>query len=223
VSDAEIVLGHLSDQLLAAGLAERATPEQLAARNKGYLTENALFAIQAAAARQIAQRHGLIDAQGAVTESGAHLSVGIWQSWQAYLSLPGDGAVTWHKLDFGLRPPTPEAIAAPPLADSVLRQSWPHSMPSAGLTSALRSLEAIAEQRSEADGVGWHLRDLPLLYRNWIAEEWQRTVALDPKPESPDLDVNTTDVLWVKTILVSIDLQQPDGSGGGVEIVVPAF
>lgn len=223
VSDAEIVLGHVDDELLATGVAERTTPEQVASREKGYLKANALSAIQTAAVRQIAQRHGLLDAQGQVTEDGASLCVGIWHTWQAYVSIAGDGTVTWHKLDFGLRPPTVEAVLYPPLASSLLRSSWPYPAPSAGLTGALRSLQTMAEQGSEPDGVGWHLRDLPLLYRNWIQDEWQRTVELESKPQSPVLDVSTTDVLWANTILVSVMLQQEDGSGGGVEFVVPAF
>ena len=80
-----------------------------------------------------------------------------------------------------------------------------------------------AEQGSEPDALGWHLCDLPLLYRNVVEEEWERTVELESETRPPSLDPNRTDVLWTKGILVSVMLQQEDGSGGGVEIVVPAF
>jgi hypothetical protein len=223
VSDAEIVLGTVSDELLATGLVERATPEQLASREKGYLRADALSGIQMDAVCQIARRHGLMDAQGQLAESGATLRVGIWQTWQAYVSRPGEGATDWYRLSFALRPPTPDAIIAPPLAESVLLQSWPYPAPSTGLTSALRSLEMAAEQGSEPDALGWHLCDLPLLYRNVVEEEWERTVELESETRPPSLDPNRTDVLWTKGILVSVMLQQEDGSGGGVEIVVPAF
>ncbi|UCC67979.1 MAG: hypothetical protein JSV79_12845 [Armatimonadota bacterium] len=223
VSDAEIVFGHLSDELLATALVERTTSEQVASRQKGYLPVGAFSAIQTAAVRQIARHHGLLDEEGQPTESGTSLHIGIWQTWEGYVSTLDDGNVTWFRLDMPPRPPTVEAIARPPLADSVLRSSWPHPVPSSGVKGVLRSLEDAFGHGNEADGIGWHLRDLPLLYRNWMQEEWQRTVEMQSEASPRSLDPSQADVLWVKAILVSVMLQHEDGSGGGVEIVVPAF
>jgi hypothetical protein len=91
------------------------------------------------------------------------------------------------------------------------------------MITALRSLETIAEQEDEADGIGWRYRDLPLLYQNMIYEEWQRTQEIESESQWFGLDPNTTNVFWCKNILVSLMLQQEDGSGGGMEIAVPVF
>jgi hypothetical protein len=223
VSDSEIALGDTTDAWLATGLAERTTSAQLAAREKGYLKAQDLSGMQMTAARRIARRHGLLDDKGQPTESGTSLCVGLWQQWEAYVSAVQEGSVVWSQLDAAPRPPTVEAVASPPLPASVLRSSWPHPAPSTGIEEALQSLDAMPGHTSEANGVGWRFRDLPLLYRNWIEEEWERTLVHAPQGQLPALDPHTADVLWVRSIFVSVDLQHDDGSGGGVEFSVPAF
>ena len=223
VSDAEIAAGHLGDELLATGLVERTTREHLASRDKGYLPADALSPIQMDAVRQIAERHGLLYEQAGADERPASLRVGIWHTWEAYVSMHGNGKVSWLKLDMPPRPPTVEAMARQPLPDSVLRSSGPHPLAGSGVKAALRSLEAMARQGNEADGVGWHFHDLPLLYRNWIEEEWQRTVELESGAQPPSIRTDGTDVFWAKAILVSIMSQEESGGGRGVEIAVPAF
>jgi hypothetical protein len=213
----------LSDRLLAAGVAERVTAQQVASRKKGYLSAGELSAPQSAAVRKIARRHSLLDKEGRPTETGTNLRLGLWRIWECWVFTPGDGKAHWFNLGTLLRPPTAAAIAKPPLANSRLRSAWPHRAPSVGLRRTLRLLNEAARQGTEPDAVGWRLSDLPLLYRNWVENEWQQTAEEKSGGGPPHLDPARTNVLWTRAILVSVVLLQPDGSGGGTEITVPTF
>jgi len=61
-----------------------------------------------------------------------HLKVGIGRAWVVHLSVPQNGRISCHKLDFAVRPPTVPAVAKPPLCGSVLWWVWPHAEASWG-------------------------------------------------------------------------------------------
>lgn len=225
VSDSDIALGDTTDALLATGLVERITPTQFAAREKGYLSAEYLSGVQLTAARRIGQRHGLLDEQGLPTEANTHLCIGLRRKWEVHVSAVEGESTRWFKLDVILRPPTPEAVLVPPLPSTALRSSWPYPAPSAGVKAVLQSLNTMGGKSRSCgiDAVGWHLRDLPLLYRNWIGDAWDHTRTAHPEMKLPVLDSRTADVLWVNAVLVAVALQEEDGSGVEVEFSIPAF
>lgn len=128
ISDDDLLAGDAANSVLAAGILERTTSAQLAARQKGYVRAEALSEVQLAAARRIGKRIDIVDDQGRVTTSGAHLVVGIWPNWVLHLSMQRDGDVICRQLLAGgaISPPTP-AVVPPPLAGSVLWYAWPYS------------------------------------------------------------------------------------------------
>jgi hypothetical protein len=70
--------------------------------------------------------------------------------------------------------------------------------------------------------IGWRLADLPLLCRNEINDAWRRTQ--DFLHEAlPPIEPERTYVLWSKSILLSVDYQMEDLSGGGIEFPLPAL
>jgi len=71
--------------------------------------------------------------------------------------------------------------------------------------------------------IGWRFSDLPLLYRNWVQEEWERSYEPSDGEPMDQLKPDKTYVLWVKCVLVSISGLAKDGSGRGGEYLVPAL
>lgn len=331
VTDMAILGGNLSDAALVAGILERLTPQQLAARKKGYLPADVLPAVPLAAARAVATRRGLLDKQGRPRDEGAALHIGLWQTWELHVSTSEDGKPVCQRLDYNIRPPTAAAIPAAPLPGSVLWWAWPYAEAvwgdkSVSLPPGTYTLGDLANRLSQAGGVsiaahpnvryarfavvarqiplrtllwaisaasglsvrlstapdtagilltsemsreemyhqefsvlrpipglgyysasdsaigrellsrleggpaddqatwvGWRLRDLPLLYRTSIEQEWERTHKVFHQRASRALDPEHTFVLWTKAVLVSVVLMRLDGSGGGSEFPLPAF
>ena len=328
VSDKDLLTADVPDAVLVAGIAERVTREQLAARNKGYFPADALSKEQMAAARRFARRFGMLNEQGQPRQPGTHLGMEFGPEWRVHLSMLDNGKSTCHTLDLGMRPPTDAAIERPPLAGSVLWWTWPHAQADWGskrvslaagtytMPTLLKRLSEVGELEVRADGqaldkrlavvasdvpartliwamciagglqarvsgdpsgpkvalttdisreegyrpqanilgpiprlgylsaadspvcrdllallqdgrprqnwIGWRMSDLPLLYRNAIEEEWQRTRKMHQQA-APSLEPDRTLVLWTKGVLVSMVLRAEDGSGGGYQFALPAF
>ena len=127
VSDEALLNANLSGHVIAAGIVERVTPEQLAAREKGYLRAEALSEVQLAAARRVARRHGLIDKRGQVREAGTHFTLGIWRTWIVHVATRDGARIVCRTVGQLPSPPTPAAIAKPPLTGSPLWYAWPHA------------------------------------------------------------------------------------------------
>lgn len=332
ITDEDLLTADLFRAAFLAGTLERTTSEQFAARQKGYLPTEALSEVQRAAVLRIAQRYGMVDKHGKVTEEGTHLCAGIGPTWVTHVSTHADTqAPSCIKLFVETCPPTEAAIARPPLSGSVLWWAWPYAqadwggeeitleagtyalddllaqlsrdckfdmvarppaserklavvasqmsvrkllwaievalglparivpdsdvpmvllapdmtsggsyhpdynvllpMPGLGYWSAadspigrklLSNLEGGPAQEGR-DWIGWLFSDLPLLYRNSIREDWERTYqSLYGRPPPP-LEPDHTSVLWTKSVRVSVDLQLADGSGGGHEFLLPAL
>jgi hypothetical protein len=329
IADDELLTKELPSPLLAAGIMERVTRDQLAAHKKGYVRAELLSEVAQAAAQRLARQLGMLDEKGRTREKDledASLSVAVWPSWQVHVAANNGKCI---RLNFGLRPPTAPAVAEPTLSGSVLWWAWPHCQAAwgdkrvsvAAGTYALRDLARRLTERGElqvsaqpevanwrlavaaedtpvktllwavsvatglevqaaaetarakilvtsdlsrehsfnvdvnslapvrgfgyyscsdppigrellsrldggaagADWIGWRLSDLPLLYRNWIQEEWRRTHQLLFDKPAPALDPDATFVLWTKCLLVSIGLMREDASGGGYEFLLPAL
>lgn len=124
ITDDDLAAGKVGEEVLVAGIAERMTERQFAARKNGYLPESLLSAPQKAALRSIARQQQWIDDQGRIREAGAHLSLGIWPTWMLQVATVRDGQVTSVRLPSVLRSPTPAAIPRPPLAGSLLWWAW---------------------------------------------------------------------------------------------------
>ncbi len=331
ITDEDLRTGHLSPIVLAAGILERTTSEQFAARFQGYVTVEKLSETQQAAAQRIGRRRGLVDEEGRVTEEGTHLCVGIWCRWEPHVVTVRNGDRICRKLKFGIRPPTEPVVAGSPLSGSVLWWAWPHAEASWGnervsveagtytLDDLLARLSAVSEvdivarspasetkltvvasqvcvkellwaieiatglpartvpdseppiiavgprgERAEAhyrehnvlvpisglgyysasdspggrellsayeggptaEGqhwIGWRFSDLPLLYRNWVQEEWERSYKPSDDEPLDQLKPDETYVLWVKCVLISITGRAKDGGGRGGKYLVPAF
>jgi hypothetical protein len=71
--------------------------------------------------------------------------------------------------------------------------------------------------------VGWRFPELPLLYRNWILEEWQRAGSSDMPDDLKQLPAQEAYVLWLKCVVVSVGSFAANGAGGGVEYAIPAL
>lgn len=71
--------------------------------------------------------------------------------------------------------------------------------------------------------VGWRFLELPLLYRNWVLEEWQRAGWSDMPDDLKQLPTQEAYVLWLKCVVVSVGGFAADGAGGGVEYALPAL
>jgi len=332
LSDEELLTGELARVALVAGILERTTSEQLAAREMGYLGAEVLSEVQWAAALRLAQRAGMVDEEGHPTREGERLRVGLWPTWVVHVSTRHDGRSSCHKLRLPIRPPTLCVVTQPPLSGSTLWWASPYAEASWGGervsvkagTYTLDDLVARLSKASEVDiitrgpasgrrfsviaadvpvrtllwatevaaglpahiaedaeppivliasggeptgyyrldtnvllpvpGLGywspadtpigrellssmprgptdkeldqicWRLADLPLLYRNWIAEEWQRKQQLPyGEPGPHHLDPDHTFVLWVKAVLVSVGTYMRTGRGGGYRFPMPAL
>jgi len=125
ITDNDLTAGKLPNEVLVTGIAERVTPKQYAARDHGYLREDALSAPQRAALRHLARRSQWIDDQGKVKEAGAHLSLGIWPTWTLQVATVRNGQVDCIRVGTLPRPPTSTAIPHPPLDGSLLWWAWP--------------------------------------------------------------------------------------------------
>jgi hypothetical protein len=113
--------GRLPAAALAAAILDDATSEQLPARQKGYLPAEALSDTQRAAADQLTRPHRMQYSGGSVP--GA-VQVGIWQTWDVYVCAHLPEAVICRRMYGSSRPPTPDAVATPPLAGSPLWWAW---------------------------------------------------------------------------------------------------
>jgi hypothetical protein len=212
VSDKDLLTVDLPDAVLAAGIAERVTREQLAARKKGYFPAEALSKEQMAAARRFARRFGMVNEQGEPTQPGTHLAIGIWQTWTPHIAVLRDGSTKVHRLMFGIRPPTPLALEEAPLRGSVLWWAWPYAQADWGgkrvslppgtykMPALLNRLSEAGELEIRADGQALGKRfavvasDVPvrtLLWAMCIAGGLQARVSGDPS--SPKVAL-TTDI-----------------------------
>ena len=128
ITDEDLLTGDLFRAAFFAGILERTTSEQFTARQKGYLPAEALSDVQRAALLRIAQRYGMVDKHGKVTEEGTHLCAGIGPTWVTHVSTHADTqAPSCIKLFVETCPPTEAAIARPPLSGSVLWWAWPYA------------------------------------------------------------------------------------------------
>ncbi len=120
-----------------------------------------------------------------------------------------------------------------PRADSSLLRAVPgfgyYLLPDSKATRKLRSDLSGGSAAQDGDWIGWSLSDLPLLYQNLIKEEWPPaykswirqecgSVFESLSREVPPLHPDSVWVLWTKAVLVSVELQQQSGGGGGVEL-----
>jgi hypothetical protein len=72
--------------------------------------------------------------------------------------------------------------------------------------------------------VGWPFADLPLLEREPLSEQWSKSedeFLERPSPAQPRAPLEDALVIWVRSILVSADLQLPSGAGQGKELHLP--
>jgi len=118
---------QLSPRALAACVLHHTTSEQLPQREQGYLPLNAASDTQREAFLRIARQGGWSDRDGRPTVPGASFAAGIWQSWELVVCTHGAEGVERERLVRSWRPPTPEAIVAPPLAGSPLWWVWPYA------------------------------------------------------------------------------------------------
>lgn len=123
----EIKKGELSDDALAAILVGEVTKDQLARRNKGYLGLQVLSPLQRQIVEQMARRNGLIDKNGAPTEAGTQLMVGIYSQQAVYKVHRNKDKVSVDQFDIFIHPPTEAAVEAPKIRGSLLWWIWPHA------------------------------------------------------------------------------------------------
>jgi len=95
-------------------------------------------------------------------------------------------------------------------------------LPADPLRSGASKSTLTASLNATSDWLGWPLSDLPLLYRNQIQDAWQRLHKAKGM-ESPPLPSEQTVVIWTRALLLSVEAQAEDGSGGGIEIVLPVL
>ncbi len=134
ISDDDVLTRDLADPLLAIAILERLTPEQLAAREYGYLPVTALSAVQQVAAKKLGQRHGFMDKDGRMRHPNTRLVICVGHGWKMYVLTPQRGQIMSRSFNQGglVSPPTEPAIAQSPLTGSVLWWLWPHAETSWG-------------------------------------------------------------------------------------------
>ena len=122
----------------------------------------------------------------------------------------GEGPTGYYRLDINVLNPIPGLGYWSP-ADTPIGRELLSSMPRGPTDKQL-------------DQICWRLADLPLLYRNWIAEEWQRKQELPyGEPGPHHLEPDHTFVLWVKAVLVSVGVGTRTGSGTSYGFAMPAL
>lgn len=123
----ELKKGELADEVLAAALVGEVTKEQLARREKGYLRLENLSPLQRQIAEQMARRNGLLDKNGAPTEAGTQLMVGVYPQQVVYKVRRNKDKVSVDQFDIFIHPPTEAAVEAPKIRGSLLWWIWPHA------------------------------------------------------------------------------------------------
>jgi hypothetical protein len=145
---------------LAAYILHHTSSEQLGLRQKGYLPMEALSEVQRKATLGMGRRGGWVGRDGQLTIPGSGLSVGIWQTWDLQVCAHVEDEFVRQRLLNRWRPPTPEAIAAPPLAGSPLWWAWPHAEASWGnetlsIAAGRYTLDDILTRLSQASGLAF--------------------------------------------------------------------
>lgn len=148
----------LSDRALAAAVLQQTTPQQVAQRNKGYLSANTFTESQNAAVQEIAKRRGLLKS-GVDSIVDSHLVVGIWNGWTIHLvTAPSGAAPLCRKLDLAPTLPTEGIIEAPSLSGSPLWFAWAEQTAEWGketvdLPSGTYTVEELAKKLSLPGGL----------------------------------------------------------------------
>jgi hypothetical protein len=71
--------------------------------------------------------------------------------------------------------------------------------------------------------IGWRFAELPLLYRNWITGSEPGVEQGAKEHATAQLNPDHSLVIWAKAIYLSVDIQAQDGSGQGIEFMLPAL
>jgi hypothetical protein len=112
---------------VAAHLLHQTASEQIARRERGYLTGDALSDMQRRTILATMRRAGWVSESGEPRVPDGELSVGIWTSWDVHVCIHQGEQAVCRRPVWSIRPPTPEAVPTPPLPGSPLWWAWPHA------------------------------------------------------------------------------------------------